>query len=1001
MDSDRATVELVDDAGRAASRPPDEQALEGGAHVGRYVILHRHGMGGMGHVYAAYDPELDRKVALKLVRPRYARKKGKSGGSKAHARMMREAQALARLSHPNVVAIHDVGLHDGRLFLAMDFVEGQTLDRWVASRKRTWREVIEVYLEAGRGLAGAHEAGLVHRDFKPQNAIVGADGRVRVLDFGLAHRRNTSESGSSVDSSPIMRRAIAGPLTVDGAVIGTPAYMAPEQHNRKSTDARTDQFAFCVCLWEALYHKPAFVGDGSELKESVTSGRITEPPTSAKVPSRIRRALFRGLSREPADRFPNMVALLAELEPRRWTAKQQVLLAGAAVAVIGTAAYLGAHAASEDESACEDPAEQLDAVWGDDRKERIAAAFVATQKPYAKTVWHTTASIVDAHARDWVVAQTAACEVAKARTPQAEREAYLRMACLQRRLEEISALADLYEGADATVAERAVQAANALGSVAACQDAKALSARTPTPDDAADRVAVAHLRTQLVQAQAQADAGKYEAALALARTAVADGRKTGFRPIEAEALVVVGRLEMRLGDTSIAEDTLRDAIVAAEAGGHTEAAARAWIELLDVAQLKPDLLPQTPFWERHAAALLEHLGSAPAIEARFLYHLGNLRGTQGKVNAAVDEHRKALAIREELYGRDNVDVGVSLRGVGYALQGAGRYEESLEHFRRSQRVLEKLLGQGHPEVASTVVGIAISQEELGQNVESKALYERAERIFVTAYGPDHPKVAAAVNNIATVLHERGDYEAALAKFQRAAEIWKKAYGAEHQDVALTMGNIGLVLDGLGRYEEALTHHEEALRITEAVFGENHPDLATPLINLGDLYAYLDRDGEALSVHRRAADLLRTSLGPKHPRYAESLLGVGEDHQKLGDVEVALGLFERARTAIQESLGTDHPSYAAALTRIGLAYLARGDRVDARIRLEQALTIYDGRAQADAKDGYAQAEAAFGLARAVGDKVRAKALAERARKVYAEDNEAAEDLAEVRTFLRTL
>jgi serine/threonine protein kinase len=246
VDSDRATVELVEDAGREASRRREEPPLEGGAHIGRYVILHRHGTGGMGHVYAAYDPELDRKVALKLVRPRYASKKNRKGTSQAHARMMREAQALARLSHPNVVAIHDVGLYEGQLFLAMDFVEGQTLDRWVTARKRTWQEVVGVYLQAGHGLAGAHAAGLVHRDFKPQNAIVGGDGRVRVLDFGLAHRQNTDESSRSLDSSPVMRRAIAAPLTVDGAVVGTPAYMAPEQHLRKSTDARTDQFAFCM-----------------------------------------------------------------------------------------------------------------------------------------------------------------------------------------------------------------------------------------------------------------------------------------------------------------------------------------------------------------------------------------------------------------------------------------------------------------------------------------------------------------------------------------------------------------------------------------------------------------------------------------------------------------------------------------------------------------------------------------------------------------------------------
>jgi len=293
--------------------PGPEPVLERGAALGRYLILERLGAGGMGVVFLAYDPELDRKLALKLLHPGPAAHAGR-----ARARLLREAQAMARLTHPNVVAVHDVGTFGGQVFVAMDFVPGQTLGAWLATRRPDWRAALKLFAQAGAGLAAAHAAGIVHRDFKPDNVLVGDDGRVCVTDFGLARTGTGTEASGVMPASP---RDDAGPsvaLTQAGAVMGTPAYMAPEQYHGESADARADQFSFCVALWEAIYGRRPFAGETLlELAQAVTMGEV-QAPGRAAAPTWLRRTLERGLAVDPAARWPSMSALLAELAHDRW-----------------------------------------------------------------------------------------------------------------------------------------------------------------------------------------------------------------------------------------------------------------------------------------------------------------------------------------------------------------------------------------------------------------------------------------------------------------------------------------------------------------------------------------------------------------------------------------------------------------------------------------------------------------------------------------------------------
>ena len=302
-------------------RAPEGDEIVRGTAIGRYIVLGKLGEGGMGTVASAYDPELDRKVALKLVRG--------DGDAEGAARLLREARALARLRHPNVVVVHDVGEYERGVWIAMELVDGVTLREWMHSRPG-WRDVLRMFCAAGQGLAAAHAAGLVHRDFKPSNVIIGQDGRVRVVDFGLA--RTSRSLAAEPGEAPSAATSSVDVVVTIAALVGTPAYMAPEQHLGQPIDARADQWAFCVALHEALWGVRPFVGnDEAQLRRAVLAGEIVAT-AEAGVPASVRRAVLRGLSYEPGARHRDLPELVAELErARRRRGRQLLALAGALV----------------------------------------------------------------------------------------------------------------------------------------------------------------------------------------------------------------------------------------------------------------------------------------------------------------------------------------------------------------------------------------------------------------------------------------------------------------------------------------------------------------------------------------------------------------------------------------------------------------------------------------------------------------------------------------------
>jgi tRNA A-37 threonylcarbamoyl transferase component Bud32 len=323
----------------------DAEVLPPGARVGRYVVRELIGRGAMGAVYAANDPDLDRRLAVKVVR---ANALSDAARQRTRTRLLREAQAMARLSHPEVITVYDVGAFGNELFVAMEYVEGETLRHWRDSQPRSHAEILAVYERAGRGLAAAHEAGLVHRDFKPDNVLIGRDGRVRVTDFGLARSVDDQEPVSEAEAVASSEAIVlTTTLTRTGTLVGTPAYMAPEQLRGGAADARSDVFSFCVALYESLYGERPFAGSTvPALQVAIEQGAVRATPALTGVPAGIRDVLLRGLRAAPDERWSTMRALLDAFREASVVPRRRRLTVGAAAGAVGLLFAVGVAARS-------------------------------------------------------------------------------------------------------------------------------------------------------------------------------------------------------------------------------------------------------------------------------------------------------------------------------------------------------------------------------------------------------------------------------------------------------------------------------------------------------------------------------------------------------------------------------------------------------------------------------------------------------------------------------
>jgi len=893
-----ATLREAEDAEVASAGP--RLPVAGQRVAQRYTVLSPLGTGGMAVVMAAYDARLDRRVALKLLHPETAQD-GKTLGDRS-TRMLREAHAMARVSHPNVVSVFDAGqLEDGQLFIAMEIVEGQTLRHWCRAPGRTWREVLRAYLEAGRGLAAAHAVGIIHRDFKPNNVLVGTDGRIKVSDFGVARLGNlswtpTSSSSSSQEEDEALsstgedsgKRA----LTQTGALMGTPRYMAPELWAGRPADERTDLYSFCTALYEGLYRQRPF--PNLKLKELVAmkaAGRWLPPPARTEVPAWVTRAVLHGLSPAPEDRPPSLEALLAALadDPaqRRQGRLRMVALAGAVAVLAGVTPWA---VTRHPERRCGLPEERLSGLWDKPARQRLRDALLETRLAFAQATAERVDAGLSAYALDWARQRTEVCEAESGSTAQPASLLALRTECLEQRRGQLKALVEvLARGPDPDIPTRAVQAVQSLSPLSDCADARGLASAVSPPESSAVRLKLVPLRAQVDRVQALEAAGKYREGLALGQELLPEVQGLGYAPLEGRLLFLISRIKNLLGDAD-------------------GALAAAWKGLMAASRGKDDRL-------------------GARILGQSVWILGVQRQKTQEALALVPAAEAAMERADD----DQVRLDVE-NILGSFLYNAGRYEDARQRLERASALIEGSALPDNNKIIWPLLNLAIIYRAFGRYDEAKRTLDRALALVQRVLGPEHPTVTAALNNLALLLSHQGHHEEARARIEEALALKRKVQGAEHPDMAVLESSLGEVLLPQALYDEALAAIENGLRIASKTVGTTSPRYAGLLLDRVDLELRLGRYEEArrdtgqarLIYERTGHDLLR-----------DAKVREGQLLYEEGQYAKARGVFEDVLPRFEKELGTVPPQVALVHVALGRALIRLGELGGAEHHLEQA------------------------------------------------------------------
>ena len=863
--------------------------------ISRYLVIAEVGRGGMGVVMRAYDPKLQREVALKCVRG--------SESPEAIARLVREARAMAKLNDAHVVHVYDVDVTatDGVL-IAMEYVPGTDLRHWLDSTRRPWQAVVRTFLAAGRGLLAAHRAELLHRDFKPANVIVeDADEPrvVKVTDFGLARWSAAEGSGSgdapSGDSMEV-------DLTSPGSLMGTPGYMAPEQHRGAPLDARTDQFAFCVALWEGLVGRRPFKGNARELVRAKNEGPPAWPG-DAVAPRAIVAAIERGLAPRPEDRWPGMASLLDVLERAvsgNRSGRRTIALGVAAVALVGGA--VGVTTARDE--LCSGSEEQLATAWNDEIADAAAAAFSAEGRTFAIAAWERTRTTLDDYTARWVSTHRDACEATRVRGVQSEAAMDLRMACLRRARLELAAIGEILADADASVPQRADALVASLPPLEHCDDVERLGADVrPPPAEIIDDVdAIAAL---VAQARASRLAWRFDVAAATIEPAVATARALDHPPILAEALQEHGRVVdlLQRRDEAIASHAEALRIAMQEGQWVVASAAAVSLTFVHGEEHRPDAARA---YGDIARALAGRTQKADEVAGSVANALAATHQAAGEYAEAEREFRAAL----EAYTRAGAHQheGDTHSNLGQALHAQGRYEEGLVEFQRGLEILRARLGPDHPDTANAHGNVGDALIRLGRSEEGLAELRTAIAVNLAALGPDHPRTTMHRAGLALGLVFADRKEEASAEFGRLYEDRLAVLGPDHDEVLTLQANFGTSLRELGKLEEAEHHLRSVHAAWKQKLGPEHVRVASMATNLAQVLLDRKHRAEAVPLLEHALEVQRKGAAPPRSKGATAFelaraLWAPDGDRARSDAlcEEAIAAFEAAGPAGEEDL----------------------------------------------------------------------------------------------------
>lgn len=865
--------------------------------VGRYLILDELGHGAMGRVFRAYDPNLDRTVALKLLRDRT--------DAQAIARILREAMAMAQLSHPNVVQVFDAKNDENYTYLTEQLVEGEPLSQWLRTSKRTWPEVLAKFIEAGKGLHAAHRVGLVHRDFKPSNVLVGTDGRVLVTDFGIV--LGQADSGfESLDGVPPELRSstetgdFEAPLTNDNMVVGTPSYMPPEQHGGAvEVDHRSDQYAFCVALYEGLCGQRPYAG---KTLEDLLRAKLGKRPTlPGDVPRWINTIVAQGLDPSPEKRFVSMEALLRRLtyNPSR---RRRTIFGGLALAGV-VAAGAGGYALHQQEqrAACEQRATDAVGVWDDTAQARVRAAIDASGLEASATIWAKVDAAIGTYVERWGAAAETSCLAVYegASTPSAAARVD---ECLESARASLSASLDILGQGHLTVVSGAIELSNALPLPEDCVNGTGTAHRVPLPNDPALAAAVETDRRALHEADALYWAGSFQEALVRAQVVLGSQAAAAYVPLRIKALQSVGRQLDATGDTHGAIERLREGYWLAVEHHEDRAAALianliAWFQSSSLQQYAESLE-----WCRHADANVGRLATAaPLIEARILRTKASTLSNMGHTAEALEALDAALSLVERAtVGNHPLTINLH-EGRGNVLREAGRYPAAREAYSKALELKLDLYGRDHPTIATSHKNLGWVALRQGDAAGALERFTKSLDTYAAVYGPEHRKTADVYNDLGAAHLEMRNNDKALEFFERALAAKTKAFGEESPQVAGQLNNIGVTYKRMDQPERAIETYRRALRINEVVGGRVSPKVSMVLSNIGSLLYATDEFDEASEYVERSLSVLEELGATDGGDYAGRTGLLGRIRSKQGRHEQARALFEEALRTQREIL----------------------------------------------------------------------------------------------------
>lgn len=889
--------------------------------LGRFELGPRRGAGAMGVVYEARDPELDRKVALKVLRS--------TGLDPSRVeRLALEARSLAKLRHPNVVTVYEVGTDGDDRFIVMDLLQGETLRVWLKTPRR-WQDIVRMFIGAGEGLRAAHEAGLVHRDFKPDNVLV-EDGQPKVVDFGLVAAVDDPVQTKSMESS--MSDAVDR-FTQTEAFVGTPVYMAPEQFDGRVSPA-SDQYAFCVALFEALAgHRPHAEREKGGIEALITARErapaMHEPECA---PRWLRGVLARGLDARPEQRWPTMASLLTALRRVDRSNRGRLVAGGSAVGLVALVVGVGQRRNDEGSDPCAAVGAPIDAAWSDARRTEIGRAFSRTKLAYADDTWRRVVPELDAYAEAWSGARRRACAADLAAPDPDVPLNVARLRCLERRLADFESLLDAFDSAGTAIVDRALDATATIPSLEQCGEAALL--REQMERRRGHGHASPELYADLSSADAAFRTGDDDAAIRRAEAIRRAAEEVGDHELVALASLVLAKANQRSGKLPEALEFAAGAVEASERLGDTRVRVRAQLRLLLILIELREFEPASRL-SRFAGAAMGRLEDSVALEANLGELEAKLLLTSGKPNDALahlDRLEPSLERFPLLRGR-------ILDQRADTLEALGRHAEAIEAQREALELLEERLGSGTSRTIRARQGLATSLANAGRAEEGFSEATQALREAEESLGTDSLIAARGRVVLAMSLAVGAQPLASEPLFREAAEAIEARLGSEHPDAASAWINLAHVLPTNGKSAEAVEVLEHAATILRHTLPADHPDFLFIHSNLAEAHIELKRWTEALSAARAAERIVAKHLSEDSARMGPIRIYVGTAQRGLGELEASRATLEAVVAALETSGGRPG-NVAIARYELALTRSALGDIGAAKSLMHAARRAYE-------------------------------------------------------------